>query len=600
MKKNRLVLFIIISLLLIPPTAFAQTLPIPPEYLGIIQQRINPYLIYPPEAIMKNWEGLVKICFILETNGNAKNPQITQSSGYPILDNLVLAAIQKAGPYPLPNNLPKKELEITLPVNFVKKDKPGGTLKPKQLLPVPLKKEAPAITLEPIKLSPAPLPPEILKLTRNIPAELNQYFQIALENNKPAQLAKEEIELAQIKFLEANRNFFPGLKFQLYDGTGEVYDLKFKESEIKASMQQPIFYSGRLRDTFNQVKVNLKITEANYSRLKLDVIHKTEVAYYNLLAAKLHLEQKESLATETKDMLDKITKLYDIGMLIPLELTGAKNWFKQIQFNIENIKQEVSMAELSFKQALNTEEAPQMKGGKLEVKLKEISLDKSLEMALKYRPELPLSRLMEKFNAYGKKIENEKSNFAVDFISSYGYYRGAYINEPMQVSNNWYAGIKVSKPFGASTASGSYISDAAQPRFGQASATKNNSANLEFNLLDNFGRLADRKKAEIELHRSLSDSQETIKTIVFEVKDAYLNYRKNLSLLDTTETEMQYRRQEINVGKIRAMVGEINFSAVMEMLYNFSESQSKYIQALANYNISIANLKKACGYGIEM
>ncbi|MDD5669567.1 MAG: TolC family protein, partial [Candidatus Omnitrophica bacterium] len=104
----------------------------------------------------------------------------------------------------------------------------------------------------------------------------------------------------------------------------------------------------------------------------------------------------------------------------------------------------------------------------------------------------------------------------------------------------------------------------------------------------------------IDLVRALSDLNESAKTIAFEVQDAFLNYQKAVLQLNTSSAEMKFRRNEAEVIRVRAMVGETSLSNAMEALYSFSDAQTKYIQALASYYISLANLKKATGYGLKL
>ena len=259
------------------------------------------------------------------------------------------------------------------------------------------------------------------------------------------------------------------------------------------------------------------------------------------------------------------------------------------------------MAELTFQQVLNIKEMPQIKTQLLEAKKLNLDLDTSIEIAMKNRPEIYLSELLIKFNDYGRRVEVSKKNtFTIDFTGSYGRYEGHYKTEPWKESENWYAGIKVSKPLGASTFNSSYSQDKTQPRFGQTSATASSTISAEFNLLDNFKRLSDKKRADTDLNRSLSDFNETMKTITFEVRDAFLNYQKAVLQLNTARAEMKFRRNELEVTKIQALVGEASLSSAMSTLVNLSDTLTKYIQALANYQISLANLKKATGYGLKI
>ncbi len=625
--KN-LILSIILSSLILPP-AYTQTIPLTPEYLGLLQDKINAYFIYPTEAKAKRWEGIVKVKFTINRDGRIKNIDIAESSGYPLLDAAAILAVRDASPYPFPEDGEEKEREIILPINFAEagmfsslstEEKPAAippAASPKEAV---TKKEEPAAA-QPVITKEVPTPklaemktpiyngPELTKedpvvvkaKSQTSPEELSYFMDLALRNNQPTKVALEEVEFAQLKVTEAQRNLFPALKLQAYNTDGEVFKVAYTEREAKVQVDQPIFYGGRLKDTLRQAKVNLEITQKNYDRLKLDVIQKAETAYYNVVAARMNLKEKEALAEEAQDMLTKIEKLLAVGMLIPVEASSAQSWFEQLKFQIDSIKQDLFMAELTLKQVLSVKETPKIEAQLIDAKRLNLNLEHCLELAYQYRPEITLSELLVKFNDYGQRVEKEKNNgLTVDLSASYGSYQGAFTTEPMRSSDNWYAGVKVSKPWGANTLNSSYAEDHSRPRIGQTSPTESKTLSGEFNLLDNIRRMADKKRSDIDLHRSMSDFDETLKTITFEVQDAFLNYQKAVLQLNTSEKELSFRRSQTEVIKVRALAGETNLSSAMEALYSLAETQTRYIQALANYQISLANLKKATGYGLRL
>ncbi|HTY44783.1 MAG TPA: TonB family protein, partial [Patescibacteria group bacterium] len=549
--------------------------------------------------------------------GQIKDIGIAESSGYPLLDSAAISAIKDASPYPFPKDY-KGDLEIVLPINYQQpRSYLRKTLASRILAKhdytqktVPQPQEA-APTAEKTSLIPSekPLPPAAAAATAEtisgqpnvISAELSSFVEVALKNNQPTQVAREEVELAQIKIAEAKRNFFPGLKAWAYSTDGQVNHVNYQEREARLELSQPLFYGGRLGDTYNQARVNMEITRRNYERLKFDVMHKTETAYYNLVAAKMHLESKEAVRKEAREILAQIEKLAAAGMIIPLEASSARSWFDQLEFEVDNIKQDLFMAELTFKQVLNINYAPLIEGALIEAKPFDFDLNQLSDIARKYRPEVAVSKLLVAFQEYGQKIETKKKNdLNVDLVGSYGKYTGHYVTEPWQNSSNWYAGLKVTKPLGSNTINSSYTKENVQPRFGQTSPTSSATLNSEFNVMDNLKRLSDKKRADIDLHRALSDYNETIKTINFEVQDALLNYQKALLQLNTAEAEMKFRRNEVDLTKARSMVADASLSSTMESLFQFSEAQSRYMRALANYRLTLTNLKKACGYGIEI
>jgi len=623
--KTSIILTIISALYL--PFGYTQPLFLTPEYLGFIQEKISSSFIYPQEALLKGWEGIVKVKFVVAENGRIKDIDIAESSGYPLLDAVAILAIKDASPYPFPEGYPGgKDLEIVLPIDYQQPKSassvtflsaPSVTESSNSFVPKLLQEE---VSTEPIMqeqvvapeplsveqlLSPLSLSPiiegagEHILSTQN--KELADFVQTALTNNQPTKIAREEVELAQLKVTEAKRNFFPSLKIQSYATEGEVYKIKYEEKENKIQLDQPLFYGGRLIDSLKQAQANLEINQKNFERLKLDVVQKTEAAYYNLVSSRILLKQQEKIYKEGMGLLGSIEKLTDIGMLIPLEATSARSWLEQIRFQMDSTKQDLYMAELTLKQVLNIQELPDIKTQLLEPKRLNLDFESCLETAMKRRPEIYLSELLVKFNEYGKKVEASKSkSLTLDFTSSYGSYEGAYKTEPMQSSDNWYIGIKASRPWGASTINTTVSSEETQPRFGQTSATASSTISTELNIFDNLKRISDKKKADIDFRRSISDFDETLKTINFEVQDAFLNYQKAILQFNTALSEMKFRRNELKVAKIRALTGEATISSALSSLVSFSEALTKYMQALGNYYISISNLRKATGYGFEI
>lgn len=675
MGRKLTAILIFPGLLFLISSAFAQFSTIPPEYIDFIYQKVYSYISYPREALDNGWEGLVKVKLVLDPLGDIREVYIVESSGFPELDAAALAAVQDAGPFPLPQTNTDREVEITIPINYVHPDSepleemkeeiisaelpsPGtvkpifssdrplaspfdleipqmyeetppveqATLEPEIETPVPgegQETEAPVTPKQPpVQYSSqheqflyepqrpvVPTPDALIRPIASaenlapIPDDLNYYVDLALKNHQPTQIAKEEIELAQIKVTEAQRSFLPNVKITGTMTEGEIYRVKYAEREVKTNLDQPVYTGGRLKDTLDQARVNLEISRKNYDRLKSDVINKTEIAYYNLVSGKMHLAEKLKLREEAVDLYQKIKKLADGGMVIELEVNSAKSWLEQLDFQISSIKQDILMAELTFRQVINAKDDPsvQVKAETFDLKKLDLEMPDYIQIALKNRPELYLSGLRVKFDALGRKIEEIKNRkMSIDAVTSAGYYQGHYLTEPWKGSSNWYAGLKGSIPWGRNTINTNLAYDHTRPRFGQTSATQSTTFGTELNVLDNFKRVADLKKANVDLDRSLSDFDETTKTVAFEVQEAFLNYQKAVLQLDTAQADMKFRRNEAEVTKVRAMTGEGNLSAALESLYSLSDSQSKYYQALANCQITICNLKKACGYGVQI
>jgi protein TonB len=73
---------------------------------------------YPEIALLRRWEGLVRVAFVLREDGSVANARVAASSGRAILDRAALEAVREAAPYPRP----PRELAMVVPIRFVVTD----------------------------------------------------------------------------------------------------------------------------------------------------------------------------------------------------------------------------------------------------------------------------------------------------------------------------------------------------------------------------------------------------------------------------------------------------------------------------------------------
>jgi protein TonB len=74
---------------------------------------------YPREARMKHVEGVATIRFAIDRTGRLLSFKLERGSGHKVLDDEVLAMIQRAAPMPpFPPEMAQAELEISAPIRF--------------------------------------------------------------------------------------------------------------------------------------------------------------------------------------------------------------------------------------------------------------------------------------------------------------------------------------------------------------------------------------------------------------------------------------------------------------------------------------------------
>ena len=86
--------------------------------ISIIYKRLNNHFKYPRIAQRRNWQGQVLLAFRLSRDGNIKNIKINHSSGYNVLDQAAIVALQKIGQLPQVTSWLNDGIDIQIPIIY--------------------------------------------------------------------------------------------------------------------------------------------------------------------------------------------------------------------------------------------------------------------------------------------------------------------------------------------------------------------------------------------------------------------------------------------------------------------------------------------------
>jgi periplasmic protein TonB len=90
-----------------------------PSYQGLLLAQLERNKRYPREARMQHQEGVAILRFTLERDGRLRAFRLERSSGHRVLDDEVLAMIQRAAPLPpFPPEMTEAQLELVVPIRF--------------------------------------------------------------------------------------------------------------------------------------------------------------------------------------------------------------------------------------------------------------------------------------------------------------------------------------------------------------------------------------------------------------------------------------------------------------------------------------------------
>jgi outer membrane protein TolC len=421
-------------------------------------------------------------------------------------------------------------------------------------------------------------------------------LEIGTINYLPLVIAEEEIKLNGLKLNEAKRGLYPTATAKYTTTDGKTLGVEFTEKSYGLQVEQPLYYGGRLKLALKQAQVNKEVAMSKFDKTESDVASKITETFYNMATAQLNLQDQKELFEESKGLLAVAEKKYQAELTTKLELLNVQSQCNQIEYQLAVAAKDLEIARVNLLQAMDVDPSREVfVDFSVDYAEKDIDLNQCLLLAYQNRSELTMNELLDQAAEYEQKIAKAKDDFKVDFTGFLGQSGGAYKTEPLTVGSDWYAGLKVSKPWLGNTGGYSYTKNKTSPKLGQSTRTEGISHSLEFGILSNMPSYSEKQSALINKLKAENDLAEIEKSINQEVREAYNNYQKAVIQIENTRDKIAFRQEELKILKSQADINEALLSQVLEAMVKLNDEKALYHQAIASYKTALANLNKAIG-----
>jgi len=561
------------------------------QYIVDLSRDIYNSIPKPDSTILSNSKGEVKLKLFLSPWGELKDVYVSESSGSRELDGLCLKTVWLYKRYqPFPEKLGDKDLWIDVPIVFeIDSFQPDSSTSSRSRINPSASFGVNSASREGVNLG------------------INDAVDIALENHMAVKIAQEEIELSKLKIREARRSLYPAASINYLETTGKTAGTTqdFTDKEYKLKFEYPLYYGWRLKYAVEQAMSNLKASTSNYDKALQDLRGEVELAFYAYMANKMVLKLHKALLEETDGIFIGAKKRLELGLITRAEFLQLESQMQQINYQVISSENELAMAKLALAQAVNIKEGEDAieiidkePGKDLEPIVVEITLEECIDSAFRFRPDLKSKEYMLEFNDYERKITESKNQLKVDLTGTYGQSGGAYQTETLNMDPDWYVGFKVSKPLGGNTLSTAFTKDKTSQKHGQSSRTESISKSVELGLLDGLQHFSEEKSAEIGYRKAKDELEQVRDSIVKEVKESYLNYKKGLVQIMTNLNKIKYKEEELKIIKSRAELNEASLSELAQAYMGLTDEKTYYIEALGSLYQSLAKLNKATGFAL--
>jgi outer membrane protein len=310
---------------------------------------------------------------------------------------------------------------------------------------------------------------------------VREVIQMALENNKDIEVARENVRAAEFD-LQAARGVYdprfqtssyyerteqPAASFLSGSSTGAVtqsglfssssvqgltpkfgggYRLDFINNRVTTNNQfaalnpqyptaltfsytQPLLRGLGFDQSRRQIEIakkNLSLTDAQFRQRAVETITNVQRAYWDLVYALRNLQIQREAVRDARRQLEHNRRLVAEGMLAPIDVVAAEAQISGFEQSVYSALDDVGRAENNLKNLVaENREAPIWRVAivpteSVELAPPQVALEDAMQYALRSRPELSSSDVAREINEIEQRFAREQTRPQVDLIASYG------------------------------------------------------------------------------------------------------------------------------------------------------------------------------------
>jgi outer membrane protein TolC len=395
-------------------------------------------------------------------------------------------------------------------------------------------------------------------------------------------------------------NFTLSLDSSKYDTnrTGITINPSFR-STLRMDFTQPIlrgFGYELSRREIIVAKNNLNISEKDLQRSLQDTVYSVEEAYWSLVAAIENLKVRQQSLKLAQDFLERQKRAVEVGTEAPIEILSARSEVATREADILAAEADVKNAEDNLKVILNiTAEDPNLEFSRIipqempEFTEKEISLESAFATALANRPDLESTRISLKNSEINMGYAKNQQLPALNLSASY-WSPGVSGTQLILDPDN-----PLGPPIGEIPGG---REDAFKDVFGfeYPNWSIRMTLDLPLNTLVSRASLA---QARVDLQQATLQLKQQEQNIYLEIKRAVRAVETNYQRVEAYTVARELREQQLAAEEEKLKVGLTTPYFVLQYQRDLATAQTTELQAIIDYNLSLANLSRAMGISLE-
>jgi outer membrane protein len=470
---------------------------------------------------------------------------------------------------PQPRSVAQAESSPGVPISPA--EEPAGAPTPARP-PTPL---PPPAAGYPERLPPSPLmAPELPEMS------LDQLIQIALDNQPRLRSAQAALEGADARVGTARAGYFPvigttvGYNRQTSNQAGgvnpatgnisvrRVTGTSVNRQDFTARFSQNVFDSFRREWRVQAAREDQHAAQFDLSTTRQDVILNVQSAYYNYLLARRLVEVNQEAVQRNLQNLERARGFFEVGTRPKIDVTRAQVDLANAELALVRARNGVAVTFAALNNAIGVPEHPLYRvPEELEippqvVKPEELlaTLEESTRLALENRTEL--RALRSRIRSAEANLTLSKRNFLPSLSADANWnYRG----QELPYAPNWVVGGTLTVPV------------LNPPLFSQVDEAAANLASAQ------------------------ASEEITAQNVVLEVQQSFVDLVSARERIRTAEVLLTQARENLDLAQGRYQVGVGPLIDVTDAQLALTQAESENIQAIVDFKLSDARLRKAMG-----
>jgi len=406
---------------------------------------------------------------------------------------------------------------------------------------------------------------------------------IALENNPIIKLAREGVAKSAIQVIEARGNLLPSVSAfsslqHAWDlatmvmnnpfspAGGKLYFKMGSENTIASgiNISQPIFTGGMIRNGYQISKMGYSIAESQLKTTEQKVLSDVTSSYYGVLFVNSALAVSKEALQSAEENLNQVTKYFNVGKSSKFDVLRAEVQVANMKPMVVSAKNNLKLAESRLRMVLGIDESVEIHfKEKLDMVYSELTkktLDELIELALTSRPEIAMMNNQKSIAQ--KQVSMSKAAFMPSVMFGTAYqYQG-------QRDDFNFTGDDFFKSF-------------------------NSSVSISIPIFNGMKSSAKYQQAKIAVRESEHQTESLVNGIKLEVKGAYFTMREAMEKVQTQQKTIEQAKEAQRLARLLYSEGSSTQLDVLNADLAVQQAQMNHQQSLFEYNVALANLKKA-------